>query len=443
MNTRRRFYFATLIACVLAASGVVSSEQLAMNRLVPEAKAASSNLDLNDHAVQQVLARLDHRLQIYDKDYEASLLKGLVLFKSGQVDKALQELDQLITKVPKFHLAYLVKADIMQSRLHVMNDLGASPLLDAKSKEQQIQLKRLRDEANARLRAYLETVSNDRVPAQMLLLGDSVKTAIVVDKNSHRLYVFENPGNGEAPRLLRDFYVSTGKLIGNKQTSGDLKTPEGVYFVVSYKRDRDLPDLYGIGAFPLNYPNELDQHLGKTGYGIWLHGTDKSYYSRPPLDSEGCVVLTNIDLDAVKPYIKIGVTPVVITEDIDWLDRADWENRKDELLGVLKNWQQDWESLDVNKYLSHYSDDFWSDKYNKSSWSRYKRAVFDGKSYQKVNFDDISLFTYPTASKKGKPMVVVNLDQHYESNNFNSDSRKRLYLAKGEDGWKVIYEGTQ
>ena len=77
---------------------------------------------------------------------------------------------------------------------------------------------------------------------------------------------------------------------------------------MSYKSDRDLPDLYGIGAFPLNYPNELDQHQGKTGYGIWLHGTDKSYYSRPPLDSEGCVVLTNLDLDAVKPYIKIGVT---------------------------------------------------------------------------------------------------------------------------------------
>jgi len=443
MKIHRRLYLVPLIVCAFTAGGATSSEQLALNQMVPESEAVNNDLRLSDHAVQQVLARLDHRLQVYDKDYEAYLLKGLVLFKSGQVDAALHELDQLLTKVPKFHLAYLVKADIMQSRLHVMNDLGASPLLSSNSKEQQVQLKRLRDEAYARLRAYLETVSNDRVPAQMLLLGDSVKTAIMVDKNSHRLYVFENPGHGKAPRLLRDFYVSTGKLIGNKQYSGDLRTPEGVYFVMSYKPDRDLPDLYGIGAFPLNYPNELDRHQGKTGYGIWLHGTDKSYYSRPPMDSEGCVVLTNLDLDAVKPYIKIGVTPVVITEDIDWLDHDAWLKRKDELLGVLDTWQQDWESRDVNKYLSHYSSDFWSDKYNKTSWARYKRAVFNGKTYQKVNFDDISLFTYPTASKKGKPMVVVNLDQHYQSNNFNSDARKRLYLAKGDDGWKLIYEGAQ
>ena len=133
----------------------------------------------------------------------------------------------------------------------------------------------------------------------------------------------------------------------------------------------------------------------------------------------------------------------MITEDIDWLDHDSWQQRKNELLGVLNNWQQDWESLDVNKYLSHYSSDFWSDKYNKASWSRYKQAVFSGKTYQKVSFDDISLFTYPTTSKKGKPMVVVNLEQHYESNNFNSDARKRLYLAKGDNGWKVMYEGSQ
>lgn len=443
MKQRRRIFFVLICVCVFATGGATSTEKLAMNQLMADSDNPSHELGLNGHAVKQVLARLDHRLEVYDKDYEASLLKGLVLFKSGQVDAALRELDQLIRKAPKFHLAYLVKADIMQSRLHVMNDLGDSPLLDAKSKEQQTQLKRLREEAYARLQAYLQTIDNDRVPAQILKLGDSVKTAILVDKNNHRLYVFENPGHGEPPKLLRNFYVSTGKLIGNKQFSGDLKTPEGVYFVVSYKPDRDLPDLYGIGAFPLNYPNELDRHEGKTGYGIWLHGTDKSYYSRPPLDSEGCVVLTNLDLDAVKPYIKIGVTPVVITENIDWLDHDQWVARENEMMSVLKRWKSDWESLDVNKYLSDYAQNFWSDKYNKKSWSHYKRAVFSSKTYQKVEFSDISMFTYPTTSQSGKPMVVVNFDQHYDSNNFTSDARKRLYLAKGDDGWKVLYEGSQ
>ena len=37
----------------------------------------------------------------------------------------------------------------------------------------------------------------------------------------------------------------------------------------------------GDGAFPLNYPNEWDRRLNKTGSGIWLHGT--------PLEPQGFI----------------------------------------------------------------------------------------------------------------------------------------------------------
>ncbi|MBD3670245.1 MAG: L,D-transpeptidase family protein [Gammaproteobacteria bacterium] len=442
MKPRHWITIAISIAC-LATAGAVTSQQVALNRVLDEPELGDGALRLGDMAVAQVLERLEHRLEVYERDYEASLLKGLVLFKSGQVQRALDELDALTRRAPKFHLAHLVKADIQQSRLHVMSDLGASPLLDGQSQEQEEQLNRLREEANARLKAYLQTIGEDRVPAQMLMLGKSVKTAILVDKDKHRLYVYENPGPGQAPRLLRDFYVSTGKLIGDKQIRGDLKTPEGVYFVVSYRPDSDLPEKYGTGAFPLNYPNELDRRLGKTGYGIWLHGTDKSYYSRPPLDSEGCVVLTNFDLDAVAPYIQIGATPVVIAQQVEWLSRDEWVTRKDELLSTLNEWQRDWESLDVEQYLDNYASNFWSRKHDKKSWARYKRAVFSGKSYQRVEFDDVSMFAYPTDGLNGKPLVVVNFEQRYESNNFNSTAKKRVYLSKGPEGWKLVYEGGQ
>ena len=421
----------------------LQAEELALNQTLPSAYQASPSLD-ND-VIAQALARLDRRLQIYDRDYEAWLLKGLILFKGGRTEAALSELEQLTKKAPKFHLAHLVKADILQSRYHVVDTLGSTPALAQTTKKQQEQLKRLRDEASARLRSYLATMDHTLVPAQMMLLGDSVKTAVLVDKDKHRLYIYENPGNGAAPRLLRDFYSSTGKLIGDKRVRGDLKTPEGVYFVESYKSDASLPDKYGVGAFPLNYPNELDSHLGQTGYGIWLHGTDKSYFSRPPLDTEGCVALTNIDLEEVKAYIEPGLTPVVIAQSVEWLEPAMWQQRKQELLGTLEQWRQDWESMDVESYLSHYSEDYWSKKHNKKALARYKRAVFSGKSYQKIKLDDISLFTYPTAKLEDKSMVVVNFTQDFESNNFNSHgTRKRVYLQHQADGgWKLVYEGRQ
>ena len=433
------------LLCIMAVySAVIQAEELAMNQISPNSYSVDADA-LDDAVISQSLARLDRRLQIYERDYEAWLLKGLILFKSGRTDDALQELEQLTLKAPKFHLAHLVKADILQSRYHVVDTLGDTPALAQATKKQQAQLKRLRDEASARLRSYLATMDHNLIPAQMMLLGDSVKTAVLVDKDNHRLYIYENPGNGAAPRLLRDFYASTGKLIGDKRVRDDLKTPEGVYFVESYMSDASLPDKYGVGAFPLNYPNELDTHLGQTGYGIWLHGTDKGYFSRPPLDTEGCVALTNIDLDEIKPYIKPGRTPVVIAQKIEWLETDAWQQRKQELLLTLEQWRQDWESLDLERYLSHYSDEFWSKKHNKRALTRYKRAVFDSKSYQKINFQDISLFTYPTTKLEDKPMVVVNFTQDYESNNFRSNgARKRVYLQHSDaGGWKLVYEGGQ
>lgn len=444
MKTSIRFSLLTAMILVSASMpSQLQAEELALNKVLPTTYSVEKAA-LDDDAIAQALDHLDRRLRIYDRDYEAWLLKGLILFKGGHTDDALQELEQLTQKAPKFHLAHLVKADILQSRFHVVDTLGSTPALAQTTKQQQEQIQRLRNEASARLRSYLATMDHTLIPAQLMLLGDSVKTAVLVDKDNHRLYIYENPGNGEAPRLLRDFYSSTGKLIGDKRVRGDLKTPEGVYFVESYKSDASLPDKYGVGAFPLNYPNELDSHLGQTGYGIWLHGTDKSYFSRPPLDTEGCVALTNIDLDEVKAYIKPGLTPVVIAQKVEWLEPAVWQKRKQVLLGTLEQWRQDWESMDVERYLSHYSTEFWSRKHDKQGLSRYKRAVFSGKSYQKIKLDDISLFTYPTAKLEDKSMVVVNFTQDFESNNFNiRGARKRLYLQHQGDEWKVVYEGRQ
>ena len=392
-----------------------------------------------------VLNELEQRLRAYPRDHEAELLKSILYFKSGKLDQALAELDNLIKKVPDFQLAYLLKGDLLLSKFGSTNNIGQSTILSSiiprLDDEKKQQLDFLREEAQLRIKALLNDKKRNTLPRQILALGKSVEKALLVDKQANRMYVFARKATGELFEEVNDYYITTGKLVGDKTETGDLRTPEGVYFVTSWISPDKLPEKYGVGAFPVNYPNELDKHNGKTGYGIWLHGTDKGSYSRPPRDSEGCVVLTNIDLETLKSEIKPGITPVVITNKVEWVDHETWQKERAEIIQAIENWRMDWESMNVNKYLSHYGDDFWSASHNLQSWSARKRQLAKNKTYQKVNLTDMSVLVYPKTSSEQQQIAVVRLQQDYQSNNFNSEIYKRLYLSKKDNHWKILYEG--
>lgn len=395
--------------------------------------------------ISSVFNKLEKRLRDYPEDHEAELLKAILYFKSGKLELALNELDELIKKVPDFQLAHLLKGDLLLSRFGETNNLGQTTLLasliPALDNDKKQHLNLLREEARLRLQALLKDKKTQALPRQILALGESVDKALLVDKKSNRIYLFARDSQGQSLRKVKDYYVSTGKLVGDKSSTGDLRTPEGVYFVTSWISPDKLPEKYGIGAFPVNYPNELDKRNGKTGYGIWLHGTDKGYYSRPPRDSEGCVVLTNVDLEALKSEISPGITPVVITESAEWIDYETWNKERQDIFQAIENWRRDWESMDVNKYLSHYSKDFWSATHNFKSWAARKRNIANSKKFQKIELSDVSLLAYPQKKNAGKQLVVVRLHQNYISNNFKSDMNKRLYLTRQNDAWKIMYEG--
>lgn len=390
---------------------------------------------------RQALERLDQRLQLYPLDHEASLLKGLIQFRSGQLQAALAELSALTEREPKFHLAHLVLGDLRLASAHVVRDFGQAPMF-ANDRENRDELARLREEAEARLRAYLDGLPQGRLPGSLMMLDSSIETALVVDKHNHRLYVYERGADG-VPRLLRDLYVSIGRGNGNKRNEGDLRTPEGVYFITRHIPGSQLPDLYGYGAWPMNYPNEWDRHQRKTGHGIWLHGTEQAFYSRPPLDSEGCVVLPNIDLERLAEFLRPGTTPIIVTDRVEWLTLAEWTGKRNGLIQAIEQWRQDWADNDADAYLSHYATDFWSRDHNLDSWAAYKRRVARGKSWQQVELSDLSLYLYPREAGNGRHMAVANFRQDYDSNNFRSSMDKRLYLVEEDGAWRIMYEGAQ
>ncbi len=422
------------VSVVIYASNFNQAETLTRHQTELNSRLQQQNLKM-------LLAQLDRRLKQDEQDHEASLFKAMLYFKTGARQRALGEIEQLTARAPDFHLAYLVKGDMLMSRFGKVSDIGESSLLQNMSEQQHLKLQQLRAEAEARLKAMVEIELGNKIPMQLLGLGSSINTAVLVEKKYNRLYVYARTSENEPPRLIRDYYVSTGKKRGNKHSRGDLRTPEGVYFVTSWIPDEKLPDKYGVGAFPVNYPNELDRKQGKTGHGIWLHGTDRAFYSRPPLDSEGCVVLPNIDLSGLKDEIVPGKTPVIITEQANWLDRTEWQQQRNEIMAELEQWRQDWESMDADKYLSHYSGDFWSKGHTLSSWSARKRQLARSKSYQRIKLSDIALFAYPVQAQQ-QTIVVARFRQQYESNNYNGDISKRIYLRKDGLHWRIMYEGV-
>jgi len=266
------------------------------------------------------------------------LAKTLQAINDNRLDAALNEVNTLLRSNPDFKLAHLVKGDLLMARAGEIQGMGSA------ARAPQDKIEDLRDEARVRLMRVLSQDDKKLAPRFLWQMNAEQKYALVVDTSRSTLFVYENV-DGE-PRYVTDFYVTIGKLGTEKFYEGDQRTPLGVYFVQADLPKDKLADLYGSGAFPLDYPNEWDRRNKRTGSGIWLHGTQSGTYSRPPRASNGCVVLANDDLDKVSRYLQIGVTPVVISERIDWLDEQARAERA-ALQQQMEQWRSDWASLDT------------------------------------------------------------------------------------------------
>ncbi len=367
--------------------------------------------------------------QAAGENSEAQLVKSLQAVSESKIDHALSGVDKLLRNNPNFRLAQLVKGDLLMARAGALSQFGGA----AHASDDQID--DLRNEARVRLNRVLAPFDTRAVPQFVWQMDATQKYVLVVDASRSTLFVYRNV-NG-VPQYVTDFYVTIGKLGTKKVVEGDQRTPIGVYFVESDLSKTQLSDLYGSGAFPLSYPNEWDTKNKRTGSGIWLHGTPSDTYSRPPLASNGCVVLTNEDLNKLAPYLQIGVTPVIIASQIDWGMGIDQDERA-ALMQEIEQWRRDWASLNTQAYLAHYAPNFSSGNADYAAWAKQKRVVNSGKSWIKVGISNISVFEYPDQPN----MVVVNFEQDYSSNNLANKMKKRQYWTKQKNNWKIIYEGA-
>ena len=357
----------------------------------------------------------------------ASIFKSI---ESSKFDQALVLTEALIASRPNYRLAHLIKGDLLMARAWPVRMMGAAP------NASQEKIKDLREEAMARLKAYRERPPKDQIPRYLLQLRPDQKHAVVVDTKKSRLYLYENVGG--QPRFVADYYMSHGKNGIDKLKAGDQKTPIGVYHVTASLPKEKLADRYGDGAFPINYPNDWDRRLGRSGSGIWLHGTASDTFSRAPHSSDGCVSLTNADLNILRPMIQVGLTPVIISDTVEWLSLDTWNSERVALRDSIEQWRRDWESLNTDAYLAHYAKTFDGDGLNLRQWSERKRNVNAGKSWAKIALVNVSMFRYPGKAD----MVVVTFDQDYKSSNLAGAMKKRMYWIKEGGRWKIVDEGA-
>jgi murein L,D-transpeptidase YafK len=351
--------------------------------------------------------------------------------EANRLDEALGRVDALIKDYPNFRLAHLVRGDLLLARSRPLLTFGN--VIKTVPPEK---IDGMREEALARLRAQRSRPGEDRLPRYVLQLHAEQKHVIVVDSRRARLYVFAN-AQGK-PQLVADYYVTIGKNGIEKTRQGDQKTPLGVYHVTANLPRRKLTDFYGAGAFPINYPNEWDKRQGRNGYGIWLHGVPRDVYSRPPRASDGCIVLSNPDLESVGRHVQVGLTPVIIADEIEWASAEAIAAERTALGGAFEQWRADWQSRDTERYLEHYSARFAAPGQNLAAWAEHKRKVNAAKQWIKVGVSRVAMFRYPRETD----FVVVTFDQDYRSSGLSNTMRKRQYWVKEGARWKIIYEGA-
>jgi len=402
---------------------------------------AATDLSSSSPLTKQMWQALDNKDGINDIQ-ERNILKATLALKQKDPEKALEILDNPESQADP--LANLLKAEA-----HRQAALAAVAAVGDYAKHQKISQQQLAaidlsadfNEATVRLQAFADKIDGTSgYPFDLLKLNQDIQSVFLVDKARSRLFVYQRNDLGTFERVA-DEYVVTGAKGGNKTSRGDARTPNGIYRFTSVRHDKNLIARYGPVVFPIDYPNTLDKLHGKTGDGIWMHGYSQNTKRRPPQDTRGCFALPNNVLKLLEAYVKPGQTWVVIGNDFVF----DTQDKQAALLASVQHdlqaWQNDWQSLDNDAYLSHYHTAFRSGKYNLKRWSRYKKRVNGNKSFIKVNLSDFTIIHDPSKVSEGE-VVVVDFKQDYQSSNYSDSGKKRLYLTRqdAQTPWQILIE---
>lgn len=275
-------------------------------------------------------------------------------------------------------------------------------------------------------------------PAWEALVTDSPAlppALVAVDKANNKLFYLEK----RSPLAMRGAYPSIhGQAEGDKQTRGDLRTPEGVYFVTGKVREPLDFEEYGSQAHALNYPNPVDKLRGKTGSGIWIHSKGRPIATQ---STRGCIAVDLADIDILAPHLTPG-TPVVVAENIvsDVIHPTP-EMQADVAAAVpateavttlltarTEAWNKAWASrsadmfdfYDPDAYTRAQGEDF-------GAFRAQKEQLFKRFPWIQIQYGDIHVL-------QGPGYWVSWFKQYYRAPNLSTEGIRRLYWQPVKNG---------
>ena len=363
---------------------------------------------------------------------EARLLAIYRLMADGDTRQALHQAEQLVRDTPNFQLAQLVYGDLLAARTRTLKSMGDIP--GATSSFDTSVLTELKDESQRRVAAAKERHAEGTVPAQFLKIAPQTRTAIAIDISRSRLYLFTNDASGL--RLAADYYVSIGKAGTVKSQEGDQRTPLGVYFITSNLDPKALNEFYGAGAMPLNYPNILDIKRGKSGSGIWLHGTPQQQFSRAPRSTDGCLVLSNPDIVALIRRVSVGDTPVVVASQLVWKPVGQLQTQAKPFESALSAWRDAKAAGDLNKVRAFYTTDFSSNGKTLDQYLPQIKSEMKAINRHHVQLKDLSYLHWNDSAET----MVTTFGEVVDGQ--RTGKRKRQYWIRSNNGWQIFFEGV-
>ncbi len=246
---------------------------------------------------------------------------------------------------------------------------------------------------------------------------------VAVDKTRQTLFLFER----HSPlRVAGQYACTTGQADGDKLVRGDLKTPEGIYFV-SQKLSSGLDFVkYGNEAYTLNYPNPVDRLRKKTGYGIWIHGRGTPII---PKETQGCVAMNNGDIAVLGKELLPG-TPVALASAVNFSPVAPAQDKN--LLASLEKrtyaWAKAWTSRSRTMF-DYYDPEAYGIAQGESfsAFRAQKERLFKQLPWIDTRVRDVQTL-------QGPGYWVTWFQQDYRAPNLSAKGVRRLYWQRDARG---------
>jgi len=105
------------------------------------------------------------------------------------------------------------------------------------------------------------------------------------------------------------------------------------------------------------------------------------------------------------------------------------------IYAALNKWQNAWQQLDADAYISSYSPDFTGQQFTShANWVSSRQQRLQSQQWVKLKLSGIAIFI------RGDGKYVAKFTQDYKSDSFSEVSRKQLLFDKYKTGWLIVSE---